>query len=106
MDELMIIRKWNYSKNPKENGWNGRTVAISVGAVTFFFSYDTVVAYKTPEEGLVITENNWQATTGKHLNWIHPDHDLRIPHSEFNLKLGALLSRMNLGVVGYGMGPR
>lgn len=53
---------------------------------TFYFSYETCVAFYTPE-GLVITENNWGPTTGKHLNWVEPDKSKRIPLEDFNSKL-------------------
>ena len=36
---------------------------------TYYFSYDTLVAF-TGNDGLVIRENVWGNTTGKHLNWI------------------------------------
>ena len=36
----------------------------------FYFSYRTLVAFRTPDTGLVVHENNWSQTTGKHLNWI------------------------------------
>lgn len=43
---------------------------VTVGNVTLWFSYRTVVAFSTPETGLVVRENDWKGTTGKHLNWI------------------------------------
>lgn len=36
----------------------------------FYYSYRTLVAFRTPDAGLVVRENNWGPTTGKHLNWI------------------------------------
>lgn len=97
MSELLTIKKWNYGKN---NGdvYNGRTIAIDVGHVTFFFSYDTIVAYLNPGEGLVMCVNRWGPTTVKHLNWISENRE-RTPREEFDLKLGALLSKMNLALV-------
>lgn len=97
MNELTIIRKWNYGQYSNDN-YGANCIAIDVGDVTFYFSYDTVVAYRAPGEGFVISENNWGPTTGKHLNFISRTLP-RIPYSEFKLKLGALLSKMNLGMV-------
>lgn len=37
---------------------------------SFWFSYRTLVAFKVPGGSLVVRENDWGPTTGKHLNWI------------------------------------
>ena len=37
---------------------------------TLYFSYETLVAFHTPESGLIVRENHWGTTTGKHLNYI------------------------------------
>jgi len=37
---------------------------------TLYFSYKTLVAFHTPESGLIVRENDWSTTTGKHLNYI------------------------------------
>lgn len=49
---------------------------------TFYVSYQTVVAFNTGD-GLVICENVWSQTTGRHLNWIDRDHSRRLPYEEF-----------------------
>ena len=38
--------------------------------ITVWFSYKTPVAFFTTKTGKVVRENDWQTTTGKHLNWI------------------------------------
>ena len=38
--------------------------------VQIWFSYKTPVAYQVPGEALVVRENDWSTTTGKHLNAI------------------------------------
>ena len=35
----------------------------------YYFSYRTLVAFRGPQ-GLIVRENVWGPTTGKHLNWI------------------------------------
>lgn len=35
-----------------------------------WFSYETCIAFSHPETGLVVHENIWSTTTGKHLNYI------------------------------------
>ena len=56
---------------------------------TYYFSYDTLVAF-TGNDGLVIRENVWGNTTGKHLNWINSDKSIRVDEETFNKKLEAL----------------
>lgn len=36
----------------------------------FYYSYKTLVAYRKNGQGLVVRQNEWGSTTGKHLNWI------------------------------------
>lgn len=38
--------------------------------IDYFFSYQTLVAFRSPKLGLVVRQNDWGTTTGKHLNWI------------------------------------
>lgn len=38
--------------------------------IRFYYSYSTLVAFLTPESGLIVHKNDWSTTTGKHLNWI------------------------------------
>lgn len=56
---------------------------IEIGDLTLYYSYRTLVAYETPEGKLVISQNVWGVTTGKHLNIIDGDKKKRIPHPEF-----------------------
>lgn len=97
MSKLLTIKKWNYGKYTNDN-YGANTIAIDVGHVTFYFSYDTIVAFLEPGVGLTISVNRWGPTTGKHLNWIS-EHTLRTSRSEFDKKLDALLSKMNLTLV-------
>ena len=59
------------------------TLRVGLPKVTLYFSYTTIVAFSTPEEGLVVSENIWSVTTGKHLNWINPNHQNRVSHEVF-----------------------
>ncbi len=52
-----------------------------------------IVAYRDDHDGLVCRQNDWNTTTGKHLNWIEPNHNARIPGEIFELKLQAMLVR-------------
>ncbi len=62
---------------------------IDIGTVTLWFSYETIIAFHTPDTGFVATENIWGNTTGKHLNWICNKED-RLPRAEFLDKLNSI----------------
>lgn len=54
----------------------------------FYFSYQTCIAFRTPKTGLVVRENSWGPTTGKHLNWIDGGRKKdRIGHTRFEALL-------------------
>jgi hypothetical protein len=55
---------------------------VVVGKMTIYFSYETPIAVKHPEAGLVVSENDWSVTTGKHLNSIEPNKSVRVPHKQ------------------------
>ena len=65
-------------------------------SLTLHYSYDTVVAFRTPKTGLVISENNWSRTTAKHLNHIDRDKSKRISKQEFEDQLIEVLQEYNL----------
>ena len=55
---------------------------------TFWFSYQTLVAFYSPKTGRVVHENVWSKTTGKHLNAIdHGDKVSRVSAEVFEAKL-------------------
>lgn len=61
----VTIRNYGEGMTPRAN-----TIAVQVGAIEYYFSYRTLVAFHAPSTGLVARKNDWGATTGKHLNWI------------------------------------
>jgi hypothetical protein len=63
------------------------TVTIHLPNGTIWFSYQTPIAYRTNDEGLVIRKNAWGPTTGKHLNAINPNKDRRIDGDEFEERI-------------------
>lgn len=69
---------FNYGENNQKNN-----CGVSVNGVDYYFSYRTVVAFRSIETGLVCMKNHWGNTTGKHLNWIEPDHSKRVSEKEF-----------------------
>lgn len=86
--------------NCNENSAGGNFNRIDLGnEITFWYSYETIVAFKTRETGFCVTENVWGPTTGKHLNWIS-NKSQRLPREEFLNKLNSL--RLNIEVVEVG----
>lgn len=67
----------NGSGIPKPNA-----IAVTVSGMTFFYSYNTLIAFED-KEGLIISENVWSNTTGRHLNAIEPDNKKRLKHMIF-----------------------
>lgn len=89
----MQIRKYVYCQNT--TGENA--LAVQIGELTVYFSYETVVAFRSPKTGLVVSENVWSTTTGKHLNAIGPK-DMRIDNEEFQILLNETLKTHGLEV--------
>lgn len=56
---------------------------VSIGEVDYYFSYKTIIAFRK-HGNLIISENIWSTTTGKHLNYISRDHSIRITNLEFD----------------------
>jgi hypothetical protein len=67
------------------------TLLVRVGKIELYFSYETVIAFWLQGQGLTICENVWTRTTGKHLNWINPDKNIRLPYDDFVIKLNNAL---------------
>jgi hypothetical protein len=79
-------------------GW-ANAMEVRVGVLSLRFSYRTVVAFSTPETGLVVCQNEWGTTTGKHLNWIDGgDKKSRLPRAEFLNALTKAMRNHNLEV--------
>ncbi len=87
----MRIRKWVYCSNT--TGENA--LAVQIGALTLYFSYETVIGFRSPEKGFVVSKNVWSRTTGKHLNAFSDKRD-RIDNTEFQKLLEETLKTHNL----------
>jgi hypothetical protein len=62
---------------------------------TLYFSYSTLIAFRHGG-GLVISENCWNNTTGKHLNAIDRDKNKRLPRAEFEKAVDGFLTKIGL----------
>ena len=85
----------NYSSN---NYGVNALVFTDVNRIEYYFSYNTLVAFKHPSSDLVIRENIWGNTTGKHLNWIDDDKSKRVDTETFFEKLQELKSNLIINV--------
>ena len=87
-----MVRLRNCNENSARNFNCGE-----IGKVELYFSYDTCVAFWTPKTGLVVSENIWGNTTGKHLNWLDGGRkERRVPIDEFEKQLKELLESRGL----------
>lgn len=65
--------------------------------ISFYYSYSTIVAFSSPFTGLIVHENDWSTTTGKHLNWIDGGNKKnRLNDTEFNIRLAHMLAHYGL----------
>ena len=74
------------------------SIRVDVGSLTLWFSYKTVIAFQNGWGETLVSENIWGSTTGKHLNWINPDHSVRLDRDEFKTKLEEVLKEHSLEV--------
>ena len=73
-------------------GFKRNFTYLIIGPLDLWYSYKTVIAFRTPATGLVVSENLWGPTTGKHINAISRDH--RTPRTEFQARLDEVMARL------------
>jgi hypothetical protein len=75
---------------------------VEIGSLTLHFSYRTVIAFDAGD-GLVVRQNDWATTTGKHLNAIDGGSAdakaRRIPGREFEAQLQEIVGRVSFSEV-------
>ena len=69
---------------------NNTATQVTLGKITLYFSYKTLIAFRTPG-GLNVSENYWGTTTGKTLNAIEPNKDNRLCWEEFDARLTTMM---------------
>jgi hypothetical protein len=65
---------------------------VTLGSVTVVFSYQTPIAF-WGDDGLVIRQNDWGPTTGKHLNHVSTTRE-RVDGETFARALEAQLNNL------------
>jgi hypothetical protein len=85
--------------NYSSGNYSGHCTRLTLGDLTLYFSYKTVVGFDDGFQGTFVRENEWGPTTGKHLNWLDGgDKKNRLPGEEFMKKLSEALERRGLTV--------
>lgn len=88
-----------YGRYSSDN-YGAHAMQVDIGRVRLYFSYQTIIAFHDDVSGLVIRENDWSSTTGKHLNAINSDKKRRISGAQFEKELAALLKLHDLTIPG------
>jgi len=68
---------------------------IAFTGLTLWFSYEECIAFKWLNK-MVICENRWNKTTGKHLNAIDRDKKLRVNFDNFRHQLTDLTTHLQI----------
>ena len=81
--------------------YGAHAMKVTIGSLTLWFSYETIVAFEEPGRALRTSENVWGNTTGKHLNHIDGGNKkARLSREEFQRQLADLLTRHGLAPEG------
>lgn len=89
---MNLPRISNYGHYESDN-YGAHTLLVDLGEIEFYYSYKTIVAYQDVQDGLVVSENVWGVTTGKHLNWINDNKKHRVKNQEFEEMLKLAIER-------------
>lgn len=83
----MTLPKINTYGNYNSDNYGAHCMCVEVGPIDLYYSYRTLVAFRAPGIGLVVHENIWGPTTGKHLKWIdNGNKSSRVSSTEFDAK--------------------
>lgn len=87
----MNLPRFRSYGNYSSGNYGVHTLRFDIGSLALWYSYHTVIAFDHPKTGFKIRENIWGTTTGKHLNWVEPDHSIRIGGAEFEELLQSVI---------------
>ena len=91
MTEVSIRSYGEYSTG----NYGAHCLCVDIGYLRLYFSYNTIVAFNS-DKGLIISKNYWSTTTGKHLNWINPNKEIRVNSETFEKELNRVLKKHKL----------
>ena len=96
METKTKITKGSYG-NYSSSNYGAHSLVISIGKLSLWFSYDTVIAFEDGGQDIQVSENNWGPTTGKHLNILDGGNKkTRLDSAVFEHNLEAVLAKYNL----------
>ena len=90
------IKVYNYG-DYSSNNYGANSLAFVINDVTFYFSYETCIAFEVDCK-LYISKNVWSTTTGKHLNWIEPNKSKRLEYEVFQKELNSILDKLEIKI--------
>ena len=80
------LPKWSMYANYSNGNYGIHALRFDVDGNSFWFSYKTLVAFQKGFSGIIVRQNDWGPTTGKHLNVIDGgDKKRRLSAGEFEL---------------------
>lgn len=83
--------------NYSSSNYGAHCLRVSFSGLDIYYSYNTVIAFRTLKTGLIVSSNQWGITTGKHLNAIDGgDKKSRYDRETFEAKLNEVLKEHNL----------
>jgi hypothetical protein len=89
LEREIILMKKSYGRF-KSDSAKYNSLAIRIGDLILYYSYNTIIAFYHPSTNTVIMENCRNNTTGRHLNLIDTTTK-RLPRAEFEKKLKKIL---------------
>jgi hypothetical protein len=72
---------------------------VDIGPITLYFSYETCVAFWVDGHSLVVCENIWSTTTGRHLGELDgggANKKNRVPYAEFDRQLKQVIDMIHV----------
>lgn len=67
---------------------------VQLGNLSVWFSYETPIAFQSGHGRIVVRENEWGPTTGKHIGYVNPDKGARVDGVVFESMLARVLPTM------------
>ena len=68
MNKLTLPKISSYG--PYSGNYGTNALRVDIGTLTIWFSYETPIAFRVAHGEIVVRQNDWKQTTGKHLNAI------------------------------------
>lgn len=91
----------SYGRYSSSNA-GANSLKMSIAGLEVYFSYETIIAFRG-RNGLRVIKNQWQTTTGKHLNWIDGGNKKeRLEPEQFGKELDAELVNFEIEKAGVG----